>query len=306
MNSFSLFSSLCVLMKSLISLNCISFPSPLKGGCLSLGLLWIRISRNERGKKAQRDTLTRDRPPNTQWLIMHLDLVVATSSPGGGRAQLGGSALGCGLVPGCEGVQVCPTCAWPGACMEWGENSPGCVLMWDHQRNEVIMPKPTGKFKACAPVIPVSILLAKASHVAQANISGAGSLLPHNRGKGVTVFWTNDHNEEFQEISGRGCSTVWCKETGRKEKWSRDMLDMGEILQIRILLISQSLWSGTCKLPFVCLDWALSNGTCPRDWECVMARLVPHSGNNYLQSFSSLHVLELSSIFWWFCFFFSH
>lgn len=225
MNSFSLFSSLCVLMKSLISLNCISFPSPLKGGCLSLGLLWIRISRNERGKKAQRDTLTRDRPPNTQWLtIMHLDLVVATSSPGGGWAQLGGSALGCGLVPGCEGVQVCPTCAWPGACMEWGENSPGCVLMWDHQRNEVIMPKPTGKFKACAPVIPVSILLAKASHVAQANISGREVSFPTIGGRewlcSEQMIITRS-SRKFQEEGARLCGVrkLGEKKSGHETCW---------------------------------------------------------------------------------------
>lgn len=79
------------------------------------------------------------------------------------------------------------------------------------------------------------------------------------------------------------------------------MLGVCEILQIRILLISERLQLRTYKLLFVSLDWAWSNGTSPRDWPYgVMASMVSQVGTitvsstvTTLHTSSSLDILDL-------------
>ena len=92
---------------------------------------------------------------------------------------------------------------------------------------------------------------------------------------------------------------VLCREAGRKEKWSWGMLGMGEISQIRILLISKSLQLRPCRLFFVCLDWALLNGTSPWDWSYgVVANIMSLNGNNYYLFYCQPYVALPLCISW--------
>lgn len=145
----------------------------------------------------------------TQWLVMMfilllMDLVLAKS-----RLVVAGLSWvvllqdwGClSLAPGCEWVQVGPKFSWSGPNIEWA----GCVLTVDHESKPGQV-KTHSKFKVSAAVTPADTPLAEASHLAQPNLSGVGSLLPHHRkGKRVNMCRTDGHKEGFQDISGRGC-----------------------------------------------------------------------------------------------------